>query len=72
MFLICSGAAVLLTGPFIVSSLRHTCAIITLSHQHLDLHAREADGSSEEVLTNTHLDKFVRDQKRSICSDLWS
>ncbi len=49
--------------PFFVASLRHTCAIIMLSNQHLDrveTPMRWMDYLSKgEVLTNTDLDRFV-------------
>ena len=48
--------------PFIVDSLRYTCALIMMSHQHLDV-AHLWGGmdylSKAEVLTITHLDRFV-------------
>ena len=48
--------------PFIVASLRHTCAIFMLSNQHLDM-SHLLGGmdylGKEEVLTNTDLDRFV-------------
>ncbi len=43
----------ILEWPFIVASLRHTCAIIMRSNQHLDYLGKG------EVLTNTDLDRFV-------------
>ncbi len=46
--------------PFIVASLRHTCAIIMLSNQHLATPVRWMDYLGKgEVLTNTDLDRFV-------------
>ena len=48
--------------PFIVASLRHTCAIIMPSNQHLDMpHLWGGMDylSKGEVLTNTDLDRFV-------------
>ena len=48
--------------PFIVASLRHTCAIIMLSNQHLDMShlwgGMDYLGKGE-VLTNTDLDRCV-------------
>ena len=48
--------------PFIVASLRHTCAIFMLSNQHLDMPhlwgGMDYLGKGE-VLTNTDLDRFV-------------
>ena len=48
--------------PFIVASLRHTCAIIMPSNQHLDMPhlwgGMDYLGKGE-VLTNTDLDRFV-------------
>jgi len=48
--------------PFIVGSLRHTCAIFMLSNQHLDMPhlwgGMDYLGKGE-VLTNTDLDRFV-------------
>ncbi len=56
----------ILEWPFIVASLRHTCAIIILSNQHLDMphltspvRWRDYLGKGE-VLTNTDLDRFVK------------
>ncbi len=51
----------ILEWPFIVASLRHTCAIIMLFNQHLDMpHLRWMDYLGKgEVLTNTDLDRFV-------------
>ncbi len=53
----------ILEWPFIVASLRHTCAIIMLSNQHLDMPHLWMDGldylGKGEVLTNTDLDRFV-------------
>ncbi len=52
----------ILEWPFIVASLRHTCAIIMLSNQHLDnvTAVRWMDYLGKgEVLTNTDLDRFV-------------
>ncbi len=52
----------ILEWPFIVASLRRTCAIIMLSNQHLDmphLYATPHLGKGE-VLTNTDLDRFVK------------
>ncbi len=52
----------ILEWPFIVASLRHTCAIIMLSNQHLDMPhlwgGMDYLGKGE-VLTNTDLDRFV-------------
>ncbi len=48
----------ILEWPFIVASLRHTCTIIMLSNQHLDIPVRWMDYLGE-VLTNTDLDRFV-------------
>ncbi len=49
--------------PFIVASLRHTCAIIMLSNQHLDMPQLRGgwiiSAKEGEVLTNTDLDRFV-------------
>ncbi len=47
----------ILEWPFIVASLRHTCAIIMLSNQHLVRWMDYLDKG--EVLTNTDLDRFV-------------
>ncbi len=51
-----------LEWPFIVASLRHTCAIIMLSNQHLSYATpvRWMDYLGKEVLTNTDLDRFVK------------
>ncbi len=52
----------ILEWPFIVASLRHTCAIVMLSNQHLDIATpvRWMDYLGKgEVLTNTDLDRFV-------------
>ncbi len=51
----------ILEWPFIVASLRHTCAIIVLSNQQLDMpHVRWMDYLCKgEVFTNTDLDRFV-------------
>ncbi len=51
----------ILEWPFIVVSLRYTCAIIMLSNQHLDITpVRWMDYLGQgEVLTNTDLDRFV-------------
>ncbi len=43
---LCDKTAHLLEWPFIVASLRHTCAIIMLSNQHLRCHTCEVDGLS--------------------------
>ncbi len=48
----------ILEWPFTVASLRHTCATIMLSNQHLDTPVRWMDYLGE-VLTNTDLDRFV-------------
>ena len=48
--------------PFIVASLRHTCAIFMLFYQYLDmLHLLAGMDYLDkgEVLTNTDLDRFV-------------
>ncbi len=48
--------------PFIVASVRHTCAIIMLSNQHLDMLHLWGGWiilGKGEVLTNTDLDRFV-------------
>ncbi len=53
----------ILEWPFIVASLRHTCAIIMLSNQHLDmphLWGWMDNLGKREVLTNTDLDRFVK------------
>ncbi len=57
LFLRCTH---ILEWSFIVSSLRHTCAII-MSNQHLDITpVRWMDYLGKgEVLTNTDLDRFV-------------
>ncbi len=52
----------ILEWPFIVASLRHTCAIIMLSNQHLDmphLWGGWIISAKGEVFTNTDLDWFV-------------
>ncbi len=53
----------ILEWSFIVVSLRHTCAVIMLSNQHLDMpHLRLRWMNylgKGEVLTNTDLDRFV-------------
>ncbi len=48
----------ILEWPFIEANLRHTCAIIMLSNQHLDMRWMDYLGKGE-VLTNTDLDRFV-------------
>ncbi len=59
--LCCAIKLHILEGPFIVPSLRHTCAIIMLSNQLLDIQpVRWMDYLGKgEVLTNTDLDRFV-------------
>ncbi len=47
----------ILDWPFIVASLRHTCAIIMLSNQHLDM--IHLWGGWLSQLTNTDLHRFV-------------
>jgi len=50
----------ILEWPFVVASLRHTCAIIMLSNQHLGMTVGWMDYLGKgEVLTNTDLDRFV-------------
>ncbi len=49
----------ILEWPFIVASLRHTCAIIMLSNQHLVMPHLWGGRISMEVLPNTDLDRFV-------------
>ncbi len=53
--------------PFIVASLRHTCAIITLSNQHLDM--PHLWGGWIISFTNTDLDRFVNNitEKKAFC-----
>ena len=52
----------ILEWPFIVASLRHTCAIMMPSNQHLDmphlLGGMDYFGKGE-ALTNTDLDRFL-------------
>ncbi len=61
----------ILEWPFIVASLRHTCAIIMLSNQHLDITpVRWMDYlGKREVLTNTDLDTIVNNiwEKWAFC-----
>ncbi len=61
----------ILEWPFIVASLRHTCAIIMLSYQHLDITpVRWMDYLGKgEVLTNTDLDTIVNNiwEKWAFC-----
>ncbi len=61
----------ILECPFIVASLRHTCAILMLSNQRLDLpHLSWMDYLGKgEVLTNTDLDRFVNNilKKQAFC-----
>ncbi len=62
----------ILEWPCIVASLRHTCALIMLSNQHLDMtHLRWMDYLGKgEVLTNTDLNRFVNNiwDKEAFCA----
>ncbi len=49
----------ILEWPFIVVSLRHNCAIIMLSNQHVDMPHGGWIISANEVLTYTDLDRIV-------------
>ncbi len=49
----------ILESPFIVASLRHTCAIIMLSNQRLDMSHREVDGLSRQRRTTDMLSERI-------------